>query len=88
MKLACTGIEVYQNVDGPPNIEVSFVVVDNLYTCDLDAMGDRIGEIFTLANEGKLDLVRTAEDGQRRCFYCAQPNNDDALECRKCGAPL
>ena len=84
MKLLCKeyGIRVLPNES--PAVQAVFLLPVNPQ--DTKAVAEALKNVASFMGQ-EIEMVR-ARDGWSRCFYCAQLNDEDALECRKCGAPM
>ena len=85
MKLLCTGLRIYCGVDSLPELTATFLIP--VTPRDINLLGELVGKSVSLLADG-VDLVGKGLSGNQRCFHCAQLSPTDALECRKCGAPL
>lgn len=76
---------IRQAADSVMEVDVSFIVpvIGGAGAADISKWLERLGLWFA---DGGISIVKGTE--KPRCFYCAQLNEMDALECRKCGAPL
>ena len=86
MKLLCTGIDISCYVDSLPKVHATFLIPASPH--DIDLVAEMVGKTIAIIGGNKIELVKASPEGKVRCFYCAQQNKEDVLDCQKCGAPL